>query len=221
MRKDKKLSNIDDQQLVKLYLQSKNKKFLNILLQRYRGYLKFIIGQIIKDPDVTNDVLQEVLLKIAINLAPDKYKERSKFKSWITRIARNAATDYYRKNKNKKEIPESELIHPEGEDNSLKNEKEPLFASSEAPLLSEEEKRIIREFINKLPPPQKQVIILRFFSNLKFEEIARRTGENLNTVLGRHRYALQRLGRSLLTVKALSQSIKRYRKPNKPNLHDS
>lgn len=47
--------------------------------------------------------------------------------------------------------------------------------------------------INLLPADQKEVLILRHYADLSFKEIAEMTGTNINTALGRMRYALLNL----------------------------
>jgi len=47
--------------------------------------------------------------------------------------------------------------------------------------------------ISKLPDKQKEVLFLRHYSNMSFEEIATNTGVSINTALGRMRYALLNL----------------------------
>ena len=51
----------------------------------------------------------------------------------------------------------------------------------------------VREMINLLPADQKEVLILRHYADLSFKEIAEMTGTNINTALGRMRYALLNL----------------------------
>ena len=47
--------------------------------------------------------------------------------------------------------------------------------------------------INLLPDDQKEVVILRHYAEMSFKEIAEMTGTNMNTALGRMRYALLNL----------------------------
>ena len=48
----------------------------------------------------------------------------------------------------------------------------------------------IRQLLDYLPAPQKEVIMMRFYDDLSFKEIAEMTGVSINTSLGRMRYAL-------------------------------
>ncbi len=51
----------------------------------------------------------------------------------------------------------------------------------------------MRELIEQLPKEQRQVVLLRHYMDLSFREIAEQTGVNINTALGRMRYALLNL----------------------------
>ena len=48
----------------------------------------------------------------------------------------------------------------------------------------------VRELINELPEEQKQVLVMRMYNDMSFNEISENTGVSINTALGRMRYAL-------------------------------
>jgi len=49
---------------------------------------------------------------------------------------------------------------------------------------------MVRDLIKKLPKEQKEVLMLRHYADLSFNDIAEQTGVSINTALGRMRYAL-------------------------------
>jgi RNA polymerase sigma-70 factor (ECF subfamily) len=51
----------------------------------------------------------------------------------------------------------------------------------------------IREMIKKLPDEQREVLVMRHYEDLSFQEIADQTGVSINTALGRMRYALMNM----------------------------
>ncbi len=71
----------------------------------------------------------------------------------------------------------------------------PLFESS-----SNEETELIQSALQRLPPEQRETLVLRVWGELTFAEIATTLGESINTVAARHRYALQSLRRILNPV---------------------
>jgi RNA polymerase sigma-70 factor (ECF subfamily) len=60
----------------------------------------------------------------------------------------------------------------------------------ETSIIEEQKSDQIRKMLDYLPEVQREVIILRFYEDLSFKEIAEKTGVSINTSLGRMRYAL-------------------------------
>jgi RNA polymerase sigma-70 factor (ECF subfamily) len=48
----------------------------------------------------------------------------------------------------------------------------------------------VRRLIEHLPEEQREVVVMRYYSGMSFQEIADQTGVSINTALGRMRYAL-------------------------------
>lgn len=65
------------------------------------------------------------------------------------------------------------------------------------PLLQQERDRQIRVAIDRLPPEQAEVVLLKLWEGMTFQEIATLTGETINTVASRYRYALAKLSQML------------------------
>jgi RNA polymerase sigma-70 factor (ECF subfamily) len=104
------------------------------------------------------------------------------FKAWLYRIATNKANDHWRSRGREKAAKTGlRLITEEaGPDASYRME-------------GSEEQAKLRRAIETLPENQKQVLLLRYYSNLKFVEIAEMLGCPLNTALGRMHKAMLRL----------------------------
>ena len=63
-------------------------------------------------------------------------------------------------------------------------------ATREDEIIDSQTRQSIRHLLDYLPEPQKEVIMMRFYDDLSFKEIAELTGVSINTSLGRMRYAL-------------------------------
>ena len=61
---------------------------------------------------------------------------------------------------------------------------------SESERLSKDSKKFLKKTIENLPEKQKQVLIMRHYMDMSFQEIAEATNVSINTALGRMRYAL-------------------------------
>jgi RNA polymerase sigma factor (sigma-70 family) len=69
-------------------------------------------------------------------------------------------------------------------------------------VIREQSIKQIKDMVELLPADQKEVLILRHYADLSFKEIAEMTGTNINTALGRMRYALLNL-RKMIGEKAI------------------
>lgn len=179
-----------DSELVSRYKDG-NEKAFEILLHRHKSRVFTAIYLIVKDRYIAEDLLQETFIKAINTIRSGRYNEEGKFLPWISRIAHNLAIDHFRK---EKRYPEIIL-----EDGS------PLLNSMQFAEESIEDKQImkdtaarLRELIKELPEEQKQVLIMRHYLKMSFQEIAERTGVSINTALGRMRYALINLRKKMI-----------------------
>ena len=69
----------------------------------------------------------------------------------------------------------------------------PLSFSFDRTLEQDERKQALLRAVERLPAQQKEVVTLKIWGELTFDEIARTLDESLNTVASRYRYALQKL----------------------------
>lgn len=153
------------------------------LLSKYQSKVYTTIYVIVKDRYLAEDLCQDVFIKAIDKIKAGKYNDEGKFGPWIGRIAHNLAIDYFRKNKRNPVITT--------EDGS------PVFSDMEFVESSYEDKQMklemnarLRSLIETLPENQKEVLKMRHFAEMSFQEIAEQTGVSINTALGRMRYAL-------------------------------
>lgn len=179
-----------DSELVSGY-QNGNEKAFEVLLHRHKSRVYTAIYLIVKDRYVAEDLLQETFIKAINTIRGGRYNEEGKFLPWISRIAHNLAIDHFRK---EKRYPEIVL-----EDGSrLLNSMEFAEDSVEDKQMLKDTAARLRGFIKELPTEQKQVLIMRHFLKMSFQEIAERTGVSINTALGRMRYALINLRKKMI-----------------------
>jgi RNA polymerase sigma-70 factor, ECF subfamily len=106
----------------------------------------------------------------------------SGFRAWLFRIATNKANDLWRTRSREKNAKEG-----------LKLVTEQTLPDAGHRLEGTEQDEKLRKAIERLPENQKQVLMLRYYSNLKFVEIAEMLGCPLNTALGRMHKAILKL----------------------------
>ncbi len=178
-----------DSQLVSLYQQG-NEDAFEVLLHRHKSRIYTAIYLIVKDRYRAEDLLQETFIKAVNTIKGGRYNEEGKFLPWLSRIAHNMAIDSFRR---RKRYPEIVLEDGSGVFNSL------AFAedSAESLQIAQETQSRLRDFIKELPPEQKQVLIMRHYMDMSFQEIADKTSVSINTALGRMRYALINLRKKM------------------------
>jgi RNA polymerase sigma-70 factor (ECF subfamily) len=179
-----------DSQLVSLY-QNGNEEAFEMLLLRHKSRIYTAIYLIVKDRYEAEDLLQDTFIKAVNTIKSGRYNEEGKFLPWISRIAHNLAIDRFRRNKR---YPEVVLEDGSRVLDSLQFADE----SFETKQLKKDSKSVLRTMIKDLPTEQKEVLIMRHFLEMSFQEIADKTGVSINTALGRMRYALINLRKKMI-----------------------
>lgn len=177
-----------DDQLVTAYAQGNNPAF-DELLMRHKQRVYAYIMQMVKDPDATEDIFQETFVKAIMTIRQRRYNEVGKFSAWITRIARNLIIDYFRQEKTES------AVSTDDDNYDVLNRRELSEGTVEDMMIDSQIRADIRKIIMHLPESQRQVLMMRYYRNLSFKEIAELTGVSINTALGRMRYAIMNLRR--------------------------
>ena len=181
---------LSDRALLNNYL-SGDRSAISELIERHSQRVRNYIGMMVKDDDIADDIFQETFIKAVKVIDEGRYVDSGKFLSWVLRIAHNRVLDYFRREKASKQVNESEagydmigtmrFSEPTAEDNMVRGEVE----------------QTVRNLIDQLPEEQQEVVRLRYYSKLSFQEIAEQTEVSINTALGRMRYALINLRRMI------------------------
>jgi len=180
---------LSDSKLVRLYING-NEGGFEVLCERYKSRLFTSIHLIVKDRYIAEDLVQETFIKAINTINAGRYNDEGKFQPWIMRIAHNLAIDHFRK---AKRFP---MIMMEDGSNVFNT-----LAFSEAPYetiqAQKDTKAKLRTFIQELPETQREVLVMRHFMEMSFQDIAEATGVSINTALGRMRYALINLRKKM------------------------
>lgn len=182
------LKMLGDDSLIAEFANGNNLAF-DVLLERHQKRVYNYILHLVKDVDVADDVFQETYIKIITTIKQGKYYADGKFASWQLRIAHNVVIDHFRQEKSESTISTDET------DYDLLNRRELSDGTIEDELIDTAIRNDVRHLIKALPREQRQVLVMRYYSNMSFKEIADRTGVSINTALGRMRYAIINLRR--------------------------
>lgn len=190
---------LSDSALVSLYI-SGNENAFELLVNRHKNKVYTTILLIVKDTETAEDLLQDTFIKAIHTMKSGRYNEEGKFSSWISRIAHNLAIDYFRKEKR------NPMINIEDNGNIF-NTLSFSEESIEALQIKEETHDRLRELIQQLPEAQKEVLIMRHYADMSFQEIAETTGVSINTALGRMRYALINLRKKMTNPQIYDKNL--------------
>jgi len=184
---------LSDSCLVSLYIKG-NEEALSVLIDRHKSRIFTTIYFIVKDKYIAEDLLQDVFIKTIKTIKCGKYNEQGKFLPWIVRVAHNQAIDHFRKEKRHPKI-----TLQDGSDvfNCLKFSED----FTEPNNLTKKTVQYIKKIIYELPEKQREVLVMRHYMQMSFQEIAESTKVSINTALGRMRYALISLRKKIKTKK--------------------
>ena len=167
----------------------------NILkaVRDYGSRLLYFIRSRVNSREDAEDILQEVWYQFSNTLNSEPIEQTS---AWLYRAAKNRIIDQYRKRKTMSlddafnyDDAESEFYF-----------KEILLATDTTPETEHLRHLFWDELfsaLNELPEEQREVFILNELEDISFNEIAQRTGEKINTLISRKRYAVLHLRKRL------------------------
>ncbi len=182
------LTSLTDDQLVAMYAKGNNDAF-DTLLNRHQSRVYSYILHIVKNTDLADDIFQETFVKAIMTIKQGRYTESGKFSAWISRIAHNLIIDYYRQEKSEN------TVSTDNDDTDLLNRRDLCDDNIEHHLVTQQIHKDIRRIIKALPDSQREVLVMRYYKNMSFKEIADATGVSINTALGRMRYAIMNMRR--------------------------
>jgi len=163
------------------------------IIQAVRDYGKrlfyFIRGKVNTDEDA-EDILQDVWYQFSNVMNSEPVEQTS---AWLYRVARNRIIDKYRRQQT------------DSLEEMFEDEEESGFNFSEILLKEAPETAQLRDLfweqlfaaLDELPAEQKQVFVWNELEDVSFNEIAERTGEKINTLISRKRYAVLHLRKRL------------------------
>ncbi len=153
-----------------------------LLMDRRDDVLKFVRSKV-RDLDIAEDIVQDVFYQLV--RAVDASEVIEDLGAWLYHAARNRVIDWYRKRK------------PEPMTEAIEQTAVAETVTGETQLAREEIWFSLMEALEEIPEKQREVFIMHELEGFSFNEIVEITGENLNTLLARKRYAVLALRKKL------------------------
>jgi RNA polymerase sigma-70 factor (ECF subfamily) len=154
------------------------------LVQRYRQELFHFLIRFSGNRAAAEDLFQEAFLQVHLSL--ESFDLSKRFRPWLFTIAANKARDYLRKNSRRQAAPLSALVD-EGRDDGrafidLLEADLPLPAQDAE---ENEQRELVRQTVAALPDHLREVLILAYFNQFAYKEIAEMLSIPLGTVKSR------------------------------------
>jgi len=179
----------EDHVLINEYI-SGNEKAFEALLMRHKDRVHRFILMKLKDADLIEDIFQETFIKVINTLKKGNYNEEGKFLPWALRIAHNLIIDYFRKANRVRFV--SETTYKDSDFNIFDVLSDQSLNIEQLIIKDELETQMV-DLVRFLPKSQRDVLEMRIFQELSFQDIADQEGISINTALGRMRYALMNM----------------------------
>jgi len=146
-------------------------EWIGQLYDRYGAALYRYAVMVLADPAAAADAVQGVFVGLLRRRAPPEYDER-----YLRRAVRNECFSALRRRRRDVLAASTPFL-------------EQLEAARDRP----DERIGIERALRELPPEQREVVHLKVFEGMTFQEIADTTGESINTAASRYRYAIDKL----------------------------
>jgi RNA polymerase sigma factor (sigma-70 family) len=152
----------DDSMLISEALKG-NQNAYTILMHKYKQAIFGVAFKIVKQKEDAEDIVSETFSKAFKHL--NTYTKQFAFSTWLFKIASNTAIDKIRK----KNIPQISI----NDDNSLKNYNQiSTESNAEIEMIKKQEKKQVQLYLNKLDENSREILRLRYFEELSYDEIA-------------------------------------------------
>ncbi|WP_166332166.1 RNA polymerase sigma factor [Sphingobacterium chungjuense] len=171
----------DDLIIAKFANENTREEAFNLLLKKYQQKIYWHVRRMVIDHDDADDVVQDVFVKVWRNL--EKFREDSQLYTWLYRIATNECITFLNKKKQKQHVSLDE------EDSSYLSST--LTASSY--FNGDAAQMKLQQALLKLPEKQRLVFNMKYFEDLKYEEISEIVGTSVGALKASYHLAVKKI----------------------------
>lgn len=174
---------LTDQELVKAYMQGQSPAFVQ-LVERYRLELFHFLARFLNDPAAADDVFQETFLQVHVSI--DTFDLSRPFKPWLMTIAANKARDYLRRGRRQAGQLSLTVADSDSPDGSSDIDLMDMNLPSPGDIAQQAElQQMVRQVMAELPTHWREIILLAYFHQIPYRDIAQQLGIPLGTVKSR------------------------------------
>ncbi len=160
---------VHDYKLIRQALEKADQKAYAELMGRYRDSVYYMLLKMVNNKDDADDLTIEAFGKAFKRL--HQYTPNFAFSTWLFKIASNNAIDFIRRKKNETTFSlDRTVTNEEGVEMSMNVKAD--TPDPEAHFIKKQKVEMLRELVDKLKPKYKQLIEMRYYEELSYEEIA-------------------------------------------------
>lgn len=159
----------------------------SLLLQKYQQKVYWHIRRMVLNHDDADDLVQDVFIKVWKNL--DKFRQDSQLYTWLYRIASNECITFLNKKKAKNNVSLDEL--PEQLTDNLNEEN--YFSGDTI-------QKKLQQALLTLPEKQKLVFNMKYYDDMKFQEISDILGTSVGALKASYHLAVKKIEHYLLST---------------------
>jgi RNA polymerase sigma-70 factor (ECF subfamily) len=188
---------LEDYQLVRKALDEDNQLAYSILMDRYRDSIYHTMLKMINNQDDAEDLTIEAFGKAFLKL--NSYTPSYAFSTWLFKIATNNCIDFIRK----KKMNTTSIDHSfnENGESFLSNIIREKAQNPEEKFILEQRKVVMREMLDKMNEKYRQMIEMRYYDELSYQEISEKMDLPVGTVKAQLFRAREQLMELFKTIK--------------------
>mgnify|MGYP003291620591 CR=1 FL=1 len=174
-----------DKEIIATYRGGEPQRAFNEIVRAYSERLYWHVRSIVGSHDDTDDLLQDIFIKIWAALP--SFRGEAQLFTWIWRIATNESLNFLKSRKkaatvSMDETPESASRIPD----------------EDARLDGDEAQRLLSVAVSKLPPVQRAVFSMRYYDEMKYEDISEVLGSSVSSLKASYHFAYEKVKDYLL-----------------------
>lgn len=176
-----------DKEIIYLYNKGQHEMAFNLIVKNYSEKIYHHIRRFVYSHDDADDLTQEVFIKIWAALP--SFRADAQLFTWIYRIATNESLNFLRKQKLRT------ILSLDSSDSILVKKLE-----SDEHFNGDKIQTALQKAIIKLPEKQRVVFNLRYFDEMKYEDIAEITGTSVGALKASYHHAYNKIKETLLNL---------------------
>lgn len=175
---------MQDDEIIRLYRSGDRERAFSEIVKAYSERLFWYVRCFVCCHEDADDLIQEIFIKVWAALP--SFREEARLYTWIYRIATNETLNFLRKQKVRAALT-FKSIDSEME---RKIDEDPYFNGDAA-------QRALMKAVQKLPEKQRIVFSLRYFEDMKYEDIAKLTGTTVGALKASYHIAYEKIKEQL------------------------